>query len=63
MRLISRSAEDSDRKGQSIVEYVIVIALVAAVVAAALITLGESKEDYISQQETIEDAAEIEQNE
>ncbi len=40
---------NNPRSGQSIVEYILVIALVAVVIAVALITMGEDKEEYVTE--------------
>lgn len=44
------SEERNDKPARSVLEYVLVILIVAVVVAVALITLGESRENYLEGQ-------------
>jgi len=57
------SKKNNSRSGQSIVEYVLVVALVATVIAVALVTLGESREDYTQPEEEAGVVEEAEQDE
>ncbi len=47
---------------QSLFEYILVIVLVIVVLAVALITLGESKEDYIEHTGDPDDIEEVTDN-
>ncbi len=63
-RVPTRSKATHSGSGQSIIEYIFVIVLVAAVIAIALTTLGESREDYTGEPEAAEETVEeVEENE
>ena len=48
--------ENEERKpGVSVIEYILITVLVAILITVALVTLGESKEDYVNQTDQTED--------